>query len=62
MREKAVEEVKAKLEKMSTEEANEVMDDIDCCLIWRRFNNLKIKSVIKFVHDVHSFSFGSLSI
>ena len=50
--------MKAKLEKMSTEEANEVMDDIDCCLIWRRFNNLKIKSVIKFVHDVHSFSFG----
>ena len=29
MREKAVEEVKAKLEKMSTEEANKVMDDIE---------------------------------
>ena len=28
MREKVVEEVKVKLEKMSTEEANEVMDEI----------------------------------
>jgi len=32
MREKAVEEVKVKLEKMSTEEANEVMDDIELLL------------------------------
>ena len=32
MREKAVEEVKVKLEKMSTEKANEVMDDIELLL------------------------------
>ena len=32
MREKAVEEVKVKLEKMSTEEVNEVMDDIELLL------------------------------
>ena len=32
MQEKAVEEVKVKLEKMSTEEANEVMDDIELLL------------------------------
>ena len=29
MREKVVEEVKVKLEKISTEEANEIMDDIE---------------------------------
>ena len=32
MREKVVEEVKVKLEKMSTEEDNEVMDDIELLL------------------------------